>query len=426
VTAAARFDLAPKQALEFFRGKGYQVGFAWQDVWQQEHDAAFTVAKMMSLDLLRDTRAAVDKALAEGQSFEQFREGIEGRLVQAGWWGKAEMKDPVTGEMKTVQLGSPRRLRTIFRTNLQTAYAAGHWQEIQDTKASAPYLMYDAVDDDRVRDEHAAWDGTILPADDPWWNAHMPPNGWNCRCGVVQLSEAQAKEAGYEPGDKAPPAKLREYTNPRSGEVSMVPEGVDPGWAYNPGASRAGKAVDNLVSKAGDAPADMGAAAMRALSSAEIEAFDQEHVAWFDSTQRTDAGVRSTRRIVGGMATEDLAFLAERGRSPESAAIVLESRLITGAKALRHAAKGDALTAEDWRALPRSLRSAEVVLFDKKTGHLLYVFPAVDDPRKAKVVVHVDRVEKDSRLNSIRTAFKVQRGNLSQAQGFDVVRGELK
>jgi hypothetical protein len=100
--------------------------------------------------------------------------------------------------------------------------------------------------------------------------------------------------------------------------------------------------------------------------------------------------------------------------------------LITGAKALRHAAKGDALTAEDWRALPRSLRSAEVVLFDKKTGHLLYVFPAVDDPRKAKVVVHVDRVEKDSRLNSIRTAFKVQRGNLSQAQGFDVVRGELK
>lgn len=238
MAAEARFDLAPEKALAFFRGKGYATSFAWQDVWQQEHDAAFTVAKLMDVDLLRDVRAAVDKALADGQTFEQFRDGLEGRLVEAGWWGKAEMKDPATGETQLVQLGSPRRLRTIFRTNLQTAYSAGHWAEIQSTKADAPYLMYDAVDDSATREEHAAWDGTVLPADDPWWQTHMPPNGWNCRCGVIQLSAEQAQAMGYAPTDKAPASPTREWVNPRSGVIERVPVGIDPGWAYNPGASR--------------------------------------------------------------------------------------------------------------------------------------------------------------------------------------------
>ena len=248
----ARFDLPPKEALAFFRDKGLASSFAWQDVWQSEHDTAFTVAKMAHVDLLRDVKAAVDKALAEGQTFEMFRDNIEGRLVEAGWWGKAEMTDPLTGESKVVQLGSPRRLRTIFQTNMMTAYSAGHWQEIQDQKALAPYLMYEAVLDDRTRDEHAAWDGTVLPADDPWWSTHMPPNGWNCRCGVIQLSAAEVESMGLAVATKAPPTREREYTNPRTGEVSMVPEGIDPGWAYNPGESRAQRAAKDLASKSRD------------------------------------------------------------------------------------------------------------------------------------------------------------------------------
>lgn len=242
-------DLPPKQAIDFFRSKGYAVSFAWQDMWQQEHDSAFTVAKMLQVDLLRDVRSAVDKALSEGQTFQQFRDGLEGRLVEAGWWGKAEMRDPATGELRMVQLGSPRRLRTIFQTNLQTAYSAGHWEQIQDAKGDAPLLMYDAVQDDATREEHAAWDGTILPVDDPWWSTHMPPNGWNCRCGVIQLSTTQAEGLGWQPGDKAPASPTREYTNPRTGEVSRVPEGIDPGWAYNPGADRLAQLRGQLEAK---------------------------------------------------------------------------------------------------------------------------------------------------------------------------------
>lgn len=240
MSATVRFDLPPKEALKFFRAKGYRTSFAWQDVWQQEHEAAFTVAKMMDVDLLRDVRAAVDKAIADGQTFQEFRKNLEPTLVDAGWWGRKEMVDPQTGETREVQLGSVRRLRTIFRVNMQTSYAAGDWAQIEENAKTAPYLMYDAVDDNRTRPEHRAWDGTVLRWDDPWWNTHRPPNGWNCRCSVIQLSERDVKRRGIEIATK-PPAfsnQTYEYTNPRTGEVTDVPRGIDPGWAYNPGKDR--------------------------------------------------------------------------------------------------------------------------------------------------------------------------------------------
>ncbi len=232
------FKLAPKAALKFFRDKGLKPAFAWQDVWQQEHDASFTVAKMLNVDLLRDTKAAVDKAIADGETLQQFSKMLKPRLLEAGWWGKAEMADPATGEMNLVQLGSPRRLRTIFRVNMQTAYAAGDWAQIQQQKEEAPYLMYDAIDDGRTRPQHHAWDDTILPIDDPWWKTHSPPNGWNCRCSKIQLSADQVKAMGLSVADRAPPSPMREYTNQRTGEIVRVPVGIDPGFAYNPGESR--------------------------------------------------------------------------------------------------------------------------------------------------------------------------------------------
>lgn len=47
------------------------------------------------------------------------------QLVNAGWWGVQLMDDPLTGETKAVQLGSEERIKTIYRTNMRTARAAG-------------------------------------------------------------------------------------------------------------------------------------------------------------------------------------------------------------------------------------------------------------------------------------------------------------
>lgn len=234
----AAFDLPPREALAFFRAKGLRVSFAWQDVWAAEHEAAFTVAKMADVDLLADVRDAVDAAIAEGQTLRQFSQALMPRLMKAGWWGEREQVDPLTGKTQLVQLGSARRLETIFRTNMNTSYAAGEWSQIEDTAGSAPYLMYDAVDDNRTRAQHRVWDGLVLRWDDPFWNSHRPPNGWNCRCSTIQLGARDLRAVGKSRADKAPPIKKREWTNRRTGEVMQLPVGIDAGFDYNPGKGR--------------------------------------------------------------------------------------------------------------------------------------------------------------------------------------------
>lgn len=229
--------LPPAEAIKYFRSKGYAIGFDWRDIWQQEHAAAFTVAKAMRIDILEDIRAAVDSAIAEGTTFATFKKTLEPTLAEKGWWGRTQMTDPKTGAEKIVQLGSPRRLRVIFDTNLRTAHSAGRWSRIERVKERRPYLRYVAVLDERTRQEHRGWHGTVRPVDDAFWETHYPPNGWNCRCVVQQLSDRDLKRFGYQESS-APKIKTRAWKNKRTGQTLRVPDGIDPGFAYNVGKAR--------------------------------------------------------------------------------------------------------------------------------------------------------------------------------------------
>lgn len=227
--------LLPAEAIAFFRSKGLATGFAWEDVWEEEHAKAFTVAKAMQREILEDIRAALDRALADGTTLEQFREELTPVLQERGWWGRQEMTDPLTGETREVQLGSPRRLRTIFDVNMRSAYQAGRWQRIEQVKAAMPYLRYVATMDDRTREEHRAWHGVVLPVDDPWWNTHYPPCGWRCRCTVTQLNARTLERRGFSVTTNPPRFPPKTFTNSRTGEVTTMETGIDPGFNFNVG-----------------------------------------------------------------------------------------------------------------------------------------------------------------------------------------------
>jgi hypothetical protein len=239
------FALPPEEAIKWFEEKGYKFSFDWRDTWLEQHRWAFTVAKAMQLDLLADIRAAVDQALSEGVSFGEFQKQLRPILQQRGWWGEQEQTDPKTGETKTVQLGSARRLRTIYDTNMRQAHNAGQWQRIDRNKASRPYLRYVPRSGGNRRNEHQAKKDVVRPVDDAFWDVWMPMNGWGCKCTVQQLNERDLKRLGLE----VSPDQEIEYTNwenKRTGTVERVPVGISPGFGYNPGKGRGFTPPDDL------------------------------------------------------------------------------------------------------------------------------------------------------------------------------------
>ena len=191
----AVFGLEPAKAIAYFKFKGYAVTWNWQDMLDQAHDQAFTVAKAMRLDLLSDIRAALETALQDGQTLKQFIAGMQPTLEAQGWWGQQVIVDS-DGVGELVQLGSPRRLKTIYQTNLQSAYMAGRKADMEQTTDTHPYWMYVAILDGKTRPSHRALHGQVFRHDDPIWSAIFPPNGFNCRCRVVAMTEAAVKRRG--------------------------------------------------------------------------------------------------------------------------------------------------------------------------------------------------------------------------------------
>lgn len=270
------FNRAPAEAVAFFRQKGYRIGFDHRDVWQREHQAAFTVAKAMQLDLLKDIREQVDAAIELGTTFQEFRDNLKPNLVKRGWWGRASMEDPATGETKDVQLGSTTRLKTIYDTNLRTAHSEGQWDRVQETKAALPFVMYDHTPSQHERVEHKAWDGIVLRIDDPWVIAHWPVKAWGCHCRFIQLGQRQLDRMGLTVGH-APEDKLVTHTNKRTGETQQIPAGVDPEFAYPPGGRRA-NLVDYLGGRLERLQADLRPAGVRALAGDAFAAWAEQPV----------------------------------------------------------------------------------------------------------------------------------------------------
>ncbi|MDF1583885.1 MAG: phage minor head protein [Methyloprofundus sp.] len=162
---------------------------------------AFSIAGLAALDQLEQVRNSLSAGLQRGISFNK--------------WQK-EMLDNGILELPS------HRLDNIFRTNIQSNYNRGHWEKFQRTKASRPYLMYDAINDSRVRPAHLALDGIIRPVDDDFWSTHAPLNGYRCRCRLISLSEKQAQaRSGADKGINKPI---------KSSEMQP-----DKGWDYNPG-----------------------------------------------------------------------------------------------------------------------------------------------------------------------------------------------
>lgn len=210
-----------KEAIAFFRQKLKMPTARWDDLWKLMHTKAFTVAGAMQEDLLADLHKAVDQAIAQGTTLNQFRKNFDGIVETYGWGYNG---------------GRNWRTKIIYDTNLRTAYQAGRYQQMSDPDVVKlrPYWKYVHGGSPNPRQDHLDWSGTVLRHDDPWWDTHYPPNGWGCSCRVITLSERDLEKLGKDGPDKAPEIKTRPWED-RKGKIHQVPIGIDPGWDYNVG-----------------------------------------------------------------------------------------------------------------------------------------------------------------------------------------------
>lgn len=250
-------NLVDKAVLAFLANKTPRQSFSHWDIWHNEHAVSFTVAKMMSDDLLADVQKALVKSIEQGKSFRQFKNELKPILMAKGWWGEQLMFDPKdpTGSPKLVQLGSTRRLKLIFETNIRQAQAYGQWQRIWKNRDFFPYLEYIESTSDSQREQHLEFVGLILPVEHPFWDKNFPPNGYNCKCSVLALTkkDALAKKAKQAQGEQTAEdllaqdvetanriiAEQMETKNPRQKGASVTHHPTThSSFAYNAGKER--------------------------------------------------------------------------------------------------------------------------------------------------------------------------------------------
>ena len=88
-------------------------------------------------------------------------------------------------------------LQAEYQTAKRGAQTAHLWNKFLEQKEYYPNLVYRTVGDSRVRPEHAALNGVVKPIDDPFWKTYYPPNGWRCRCTVMNTAE-KVSEGTFE------------------------------------------------------------------------------------------------------------------------------------------------------------------------------------------------------------------------------------
>lgn len=88
-------------------------------------------------------------------------------------------------------------LRAEFNFVQASAEMAAKWERFMQD-GDRYYLQYRTAGDAKVRPTHAEMAGITLLASDPFWEEFYPPNGWGCRCSVVQVRKSKYPATDHE------------------------------------------------------------------------------------------------------------------------------------------------------------------------------------------------------------------------------------
>jgi SPP1 gp7 family putative phage head morphogenesis protein len=168
----------PAEAIAWFRARLLLSDTEFAQLSDEARRRAFAMAGLSQLELVQQVVNGLESALANGDTFEEFKASLPARLQNA-WGGQ-----------------SAYRLRLAFDTELQKAYGAGRWKSADEVRESRPFWGLAVVLDGRTSQICSNLRGVVRPADDPFWNTHIPPLHFRCRTALITLSREQAEARG--------------------------------------------------------------------------------------------------------------------------------------------------------------------------------------------------------------------------------------
>ena len=145
-------------------------------------------------------------------------------------------------------------LRAEYNFCHASATMAAKWEQFEEDE-DRYNLQYRTANDDKVRPEHAALDRVTLPMSDSFWKTYYPPNGWNCRCTVVQVRKEKYEETNHDEamtrGEKATGKDTKGIFHFNPGiEKKTVPD-------YNPYTIRRCRDCDVAKGNGSDSPSTL-------------------------------------------------------------------------------------------------------------------------------------------------------------------------
>lgn len=146
----------------------------YEDLPQDLKKLSFYVSGLEKLREVELVKTSLSNAISAGYSFQEWKDSLD------------------VGAFTDL---SNARLQTVYRNNINNVYNQS-LRYNAGTSDVTPYLQYTAIGDSETRPSHLRLDGTIKRADSEFWDRYTPPIGHNCRCGVISLTDEEAKDLG--------------------------------------------------------------------------------------------------------------------------------------------------------------------------------------------------------------------------------------
>lgn len=431
-----------QDAIDALRKKMAVPTKRWDDFLQLPRSKIFTMAGATKIDLLNDMQRSLVDAKAQGQSLGTWSKSFDANVAKHGW-----------------QYNGSRawRTRVIYETNMRTASMDARWKQMQENKHVMPYGIYHVAGHGKNRrPEHQAWDGLVLPIDDPWWLSHKPLKAYGCKCTMSSANDRTLSRKGLTVAKQAPPIHKTRRINARTGEdYGEWPVGVDVGFSAVDGWLGSDIAFGKQLM---ELPPHVRDAVLGNKAGMHYEYVADSFKVWMEDVfstryQTKVNGVTKTRHkttgkvhtvgwfdgaVIDALKKADAdqtlreTFLEEKHRNkklvPDTAILTVQDHQFTHtvrpAKKQRKGGSGADLPEEVLVRLPALVADYKAVLLGKN-GNLVYVLRQPIDDKTGKVAFNVNLNEAGEVTNSLRTGGAVDPISLKDMSVFRLLVGKL-